>query len=514
CEQGGVVYTSDSNSSNNVNNTNNANNSNNITNEICDDGIDNDNDGYTDCQDLECFGDPSCQSTNNNNTNNNNNNNDAGPDGDGNIEPDIDSEVCPPEERIPCDTPVDLQCQSEEVANNGLDDNCNGQIDEVGGNVCVPGDVRQCFKGPPGSAGVGACRYGEQICLQTSGEFGEWGPCEGGIWPSPEICDDLDNDCNGCIDDGLCCTPPIECPSGDDPTLQGAHPFSDFVIDGSNYFTGTAYRWEWTVSTGPCDDVLGVRSYTINGHNDLNYVADTESIVLNFSLSGEYTVTMRVYYTPTEYYECTFIIKVSGPGLRVETCWDNHSITDLDLHLMKHGLGTNFCSDQDCFYSNCKAVNWDHDDWNIPDSDISLCQETESGDDWVNLFGLCKNPRLDLDNIFDNHGITPENINVDNPADGEMYRIALDYYYGTAAEIHPVVNIYCGGKRVATFGYPLSNQVTMTDDGGMGCSTGQLWRVADVEIDTDPNTGEIICNVDSLSDGSGNPNITNGDSSF
>jgi hypothetical protein len=195
-------------------------------------------------------------------------------------------------------------------------------------------------------------------------------------------------------------------------------------------------------------------------------VADTESIILNFSLSGEYTITMRVYYTPTEYYECIFIIKVSGPGLRVETCWDNHSITDLDLHLMKSGLGTNFCSTQDCFYSNCKAVNWDHANWNIPDSDISICQETESGDDWVNIFGLCKNPRLDL------------------------------------------------GKRVATFGFPHSNQVTMTDDGGMGCSTGQLWRVADVEIDTDPNTGEIICNVDSLSDGSGNPNISNGDSSY
>jgi len=31
-------------------------------------------------------------------------------------------------------------------------------------------------------------------------EFGTWGPCVGGVAPSVEVCDGLDNDCNGCVE--------------------------------------------------------------------------------------------------------------------------------------------------------------------------------------------------------------------------------------------------------------------------------------------------------------------------
>jgi hypothetical protein len=513
CEPSGIAYTNDGennyNNINNINNNNNTSNNNNIT-EICDDGFDNNGDSFVDCDDLECLTNIACSGNNTNNTNNlnnvnnnnNNNNNDAGPD----------TGECSPEEQIPCDNPVDGNCLASEIENNGLDDNCNNQIDEEGSNLCLPGEIRSCFNGPPGHQHVGACTPGQQICIRTSGEFGSWGPCEGGINPSTELCDDLDNDCNGCVDDGLCCTPPINCPSSDDITLQGAQPFQEFIIDGTNYYGGTSFKWEWTVSLGPCDDVLGVRSYTINGHNETNYIADSDQIKLNFTLSGEYTITMRVYYTPTEYYECIFVLKVAGPGLRIEACWDNHNSTDVDLHLMQQSLSTNFCSDDDCFYSNCKASNWDHSDWSNSASTIGLCIGTESGTEWQDTYGECRNPRLDLDNIFDNHGITPENINVDTPNDGETYRIGVDYYYGTAIT-HPVVNIYCDGVRVSTFGYPLANQVQLSDCGGMGCSSGDLWRVADVLTSVDSN-GNVTCTVTSLVDSDGDPNITFGDSSY
>ncbi len=76
---------------------------------------------------------------------------------------------------------------------NGEDDDCDGDIDEgdVDGQLAEP-----CYGGPEGSEGVGACVGGLSRCVD-----GEFGPCEGAIEPSAEVCDGLDNDCNGEVDD-------------------------------------------------------------------------------------------------------------------------------------------------------------------------------------------------------------------------------------------------------------------------------------------------------------------------
>jgi hypothetical protein len=91
-----------------------------------------------------------------------------------------------------------------EICNNGLDDNGDGLVDE--GCVCVPGSTQSCYPDKVRLGGVGACRLGVQTCVGND-EFGGWGPCDGPQTPSAEICDGVDDDCNGRIDDGCECTP-------------------------------------------------------------------------------------------------------------------------------------------------------------------------------------------------------------------------------------------------------------------------------------------------------------------
>ncbi len=76
---------------------------------------------------------------------------------------------------------------------NGIDDDCDGTIDD--------GVTRSCYTGPGGTAGVGACTAGTETCVV--GGAGTWGSCTGQVLPSSEVCDNVDNNCNGTRDESL-----------------------------------------------------------------------------------------------------------------------------------------------------------------------------------------------------------------------------------------------------------------------------------------------------------------------
>ncbi len=69
----------------------------------------------------------------------------------------------------------------------------------VATGVCTPGATRPCYSGPAGTANVGICRSGTQICDST----GQWGACLGEVLPQPEVCNGLDDDCDGVVDNGF-----------------------------------------------------------------------------------------------------------------------------------------------------------------------------------------------------------------------------------------------------------------------------------------------------------------------
>ena len=81
----------------------------------------------------------------------------------------------------------------EEICADGIDNDCTGDADPARDCECTDGDTEPCR-----SAAFGVCKdaLGTRTCAG-----GQWGVCEGATEPSPEVCDGLDNDCNGRTDD-------------------------------------------------------------------------------------------------------------------------------------------------------------------------------------------------------------------------------------------------------------------------------------------------------------------------
>ena len=106
---------------------------------------------------------------------------------------------------------------------DGLDNDCNGltDCDELGclfdsgcaPQVCTAGQTRACYTGPSGTSGHGPCHDGTEACASDGKS---WGACTGQVLPGIETCTDgVDNNCNGLIDCAdlacftakECCTP-------------------------------------------------------------------------------------------------------------------------------------------------------------------------------------------------------------------------------------------------------------------------------------------------------------------
>jgi hypothetical protein len=209
-------------------------------------------------------------------------------------------------------------------------------------------------------------------------------------------------------------------------------PLDDVVLTGVNSVPGNpggsivAYAWEIIEApnessatlTNPAGETTQFQFSSAAGNVNGLDVAGTFVVRLTVTddLGGvstnEATVTLNAI--PTE-------------ALHVQLSWDTDS-NDIDVHLMKD-TGP-YCSANACYYGNCKATSYSRPDW---DGDGST---SSAGD-----------PVLDIDDLS---GYGPENINVDNPVDGD-YTVGVHFYSFSGPSNFATIKVFANGALRAEY---------------------------------------------------------------
>ena len=85
-----------------------------------------------------------------------------------------------------------------------VDHDCDGTIDTGCASRFCPaaGNTRDCYGPGLGSPALQhkPCKRGTQTCGKVNGQL-LWGACAGEVPPVPEVCNGVDDDCNGAVDD-------------------------------------------------------------------------------------------------------------------------------------------------------------------------------------------------------------------------------------------------------------------------------------------------------------------------
>lgn len=148
---------------------------------------------------------------------------------------------------------------------NGVDDDCNGIIDDLASTETT-------------TCGVGACSGNSgQIECVDGGWFDTCDPIQGA---SGEVCDGIDNDCNGEVDDGI---PSVQPPDGTRLSLR-----FDGILHIESIPTALLNAANVNIESG--DDVSGTIRYMTGA---LERIEDTDDI---YELNGTTTITFNVIH--------------------------------------------------------------------------------------------------------------------------------------------------------------------------------------------------------------------------
>ena len=178
-------------------------------------------------------------------------------------------------------------------------------------------------------------------------------------------------------------------------------------------------------------------------------------IVNGIDVAGTFVVRLTVWdnFGAQSSNEATVTINaVPSDNFHIQLSWDVDA-NDMDLHL-KRGTGNYCSSEESCYYANCKTTSFS----GPPDWDNDGAQAS-AGD-----------PVLDIDDLC---GYGPENINIENPGNGE-YTIGVHFFGNTGCDsqqesaTNTTVKIFVNGGLEAQY------DRTMNGD-------DDFWEVATVQ---------------------------------
>ncbi|MCK6576056.1 hypothetical protein L6V77_33805 [Myxococcota bacterium] len=164
--------------------------------------------------------------------------------------------VCRAGERR-CEGGAPGRCEGEVLpaaeACNGADDDCDGDVDDDGAGEPL---LEACYDGPAATAGVGTCVAGWRACV--GGRLSE---CQGQVVPGPETCDERDEDCNGAIDDAA---EGCACERGEERACYPGPPGTAGVGQCREGRQECGVRRVW----GPCERAVSPAEEVCNGRDD------------------------------------------------------------------------------------------------------------------------------------------------------------------------------------------------------------------------------------------------------
>jgi hypothetical protein len=272
------------------------------------------------------------------------------------------------------------------------------------------------------SCGVGACRRTVSACVHATSQT-----CTPGS-PSAEICNGVDDDCDGMTDEA--CMGTITCPADASMFAGDTRSFSVTTM-------GMLRNFSWSVVSGPTG---GASTVVWSPTPPTSTTESFRPIIV-----GIYRVRVEGTDGLNQVRSCEFNVTANSRGLRAELTWNGTG--DVDLHMHNNVSGAWFDVPNDCHYRNMTPA------WGAA---------------------------LDVDNVTANG---PENIRINTPAVGRTYTIAV-HNYANARNRNATVRIYCGPTAGVTPSVVYTSAALAGTSVG-NCTSNTWWDVANVTINAD-----------------------------